>query len=252
MRKYAKAYHDVLYDTDLSAVERVVLTHLGEIQGANDVSWHKQGAMGEKLGFSRKSINEAIGKLEKRKLITIERHRGCLFYSVDALHVTKSDTVTNPHTVTKSYTTTGLHCNESLLHTVTKSYTSKDNIDTNQSKKETNLLTPYPLAGVSPPEEKSVVVENPPTAPTVSVQKPPRGTRLPADWALQEEDGEWAETQGLQPDCILAEADKFKDYWHSKAGKDATKIDWRGTWRNWIRRAAENQKNQQLRSKKYG
>jgi hypothetical protein len=35
------------------------------------------------------------------------------------------------------------------------------------------------------------------------------------------------------------ETEKFKDYWHAKAGKDATKLDWQATWRNWIRTAAE-------------
>ena len=28
---------------------------------------------------------------------------------------------------------------------------------------------------------------------------------------------------------------RFKDYWTSKSGKDATKLDWVATWRNWLR-----------------
>lgn len=39
---------------------------------------------------------------------------------------------------------------------------------------------------------------------------------------------------------LQAEHVKFVDYWTAKAGKDATKLDWDATWRNWIRRAAEN------------
>ena len=27
----------------------------------------------------------------------------------------------------------------------------------------------------------------------------------------------------------------FADFWHAKAGKDACKLDWLATWRNWIR-----------------
>lgn len=49
------------------------------------------------------------------------------------------------------------------------------------------------------------------------------------------------------------ETEKFKDYWHAKAGKDATKLDWQATWRNWIRNAAErttNQPNNQLKSRR--
>ena len=35
------------------------------------------------------------------------------------------------------------------------------------------------------------------------------------------------------------EAERFRDYWTGKAGKDGRKADWPATWRNWIRRAAE-------------
>lgn len=35
------------------------------------------------------------------------------------------------------------------------------------------------------------------------------------------------------------ETEKFIDYWRSKSGRDATKLDWPGTWRNWMRKAAE-------------
>jgi hypothetical protein len=39
---------------------------------------------------------------------------------------------------------------------------------------------------------------------------------------------------------LQAEHRKFVDFWTDKTGKDATKITWEGTWRNWIRRAGEN------------
>jgi hypothetical protein len=42
---------------------------------------------------------------------------------------------------------------------------------------------------------------------------------------------------------LEAEHRKFSDYWRAKAGKDSTKLDWNATWRNWIRRAAENGSN---------
>jgi hypothetical protein len=31
--------------------------------------------------------------------------------------------------------------------------------------------------------------------------------------------------------------EQFKDYWCAKPGKDATKLDWSATFRNWVRRA---------------
>jgi hypothetical protein len=35
------------------------------------------------------------------------------------------------------------------------------------------------------------------------------------------------------------ETSKFVDYWRAKSGRDATKLDWPGTWRNWMRKASE-------------
>ena len=34
---------------------------------------------------------------------------------------------------------------------------------------------------------------------------------------------------------------KFCDYWNAKSGKDAAKLDWQATWRNWLRNASERQ-----------
>lgn len=64
----------------------------------------------------------------------------------------------------------------------------------------------------------------------------PRASRLPKDWVLPEDWKTWAEQQ--RPDLdILQTADGFRDFWVSKAGKDAAKLDWHATWRNWVRNA---------------
>lgn len=62
-----------------------------------------------------------------------------------------------------------------------------------------------------------------------------RGTRLPADWQLPREWGEWALSEQWPESVIRAEADKFRDYWHSVAGQKGVKLDWLATWRNWMR-----------------
>lgn len=53
---------------------------------------------------------------------------------------------------------------------------------------------------------------------------------LPPEWE------KWAKQQraDVRPDY---EWPKFRDYWLGKAGKDAAKLDWFATWRNWIRSA---------------
>ncbi|CDO46363.1 phage related protein [Bartonella henselae] len=59
-----------------------------------------------------------------------------------------------------------------------------------------------------------------------------RGCRLPDDF---EPDYDFAIEEGLPPERVKVEIAKFRDYWHSKAGANATKIDWQATWRNWVR-----------------
>lgn len=61
------------------------------------------------------------------------------------------------------------------------------------------------------------------------------GTRIPDDWRPSEEDDTFAASQGLVKSQIDFEADKFRDFWISKSGKDGVKLDWPATWRNWIR-----------------
>lgn len=69
-----------------------------------------------------------------------------------------------------------------------------------------------------------------------------RGSRLPEDWELPDEWYQWAIETRPDVDAAL-EADKFKDYWLSRADKGAIKVDWQRTWRNWIRSAFATRKN---------
>lgn len=77
-----------------------------------------------------------------------------------------------------------------------------------------------------------------------------RGSRLPDGWELEQEDGDWAIQQGLTEDQIIIEAEKFKDYWHSRADKGAIKKDWIAVWRNWVRSTIER-KNNEIQKKKF-
>ena len=68
---------------------------------------------------------------------------------------------------------------------------------------------------------------------------PKRGSRLSPDWMPSQQT-----IDAIKAECpnvdLEAEHRKFIDYWTDKTGKDATKLSWDGTWRNWIRRANEN------------
>lgn len=68
-----------------------------------------------------------------------------------------------------------------------------------------------------------------------------RASRLPEDWELPVDFREWCheEWPGIRDQFIASQADRFRDYWVSKAGRDAAKVNWLATWRNWMRRAVE-------------
>ena len=68
--------------------------------------------------------------------------------------------------------------------------------------------------------------------------KQPRGTRLPADWVPTEAQILYCKTErpDLRPEWVAA---NFRDFWISKAGSDAVKLDWDATWRNWVRKERE-------------
>jgi hypothetical protein len=73
----------------------------------------------------------------------------------------------------------------------------------------------------------------------------PKGHRLPDDWWPTEEDRAW-----FRDKCPDLEGrgtsltEEFRDYWHSRAGKEARKIDWSKTWRNRMREKQDRAHNQ--------
>ena len=97
----------------------------------------------------------------------------------------------------------------------------------------------------SPIEEKVISAQapNPPpdgagndgTPAAKTTTRAERGARLPKDWQLPRSWGEWALakyphwTEQIVRDIALT----FRNHWSGKTGKDATKLDWEGTWQNW-------------------
>lgn len=68
-------------------------------------------------------------------------------------------------------------------------------------------------------------------------ERSPKGSRLPDGWAPSDADIAFAKAECPAIDW-RREADKFRDYWQSKAGRDARKLDWHKTWCNWIRNSS--------------
>ncbi|WP_336278513.1 YdaU family protein [Bartonella sp. CB175] len=71
-----------------------------------------------------------------------------------------------------------------------------------------------------------------------------KGQRLPEDWTA---DIHAAVLEGLNEEQARWQEKKFRDYWRAKSGKEALKVDWQATWRNWFRREIERLKDNQER-----
>jgi hypothetical protein len=72
-----------------------------------------------------------------------------------------------------------------------------------------------------------------PTPPKGGVTPRKRGSRIAEDFQATPEMKLWASTKAPGIDLSL-ETEKFINYWVAKSGKEATKLDWAATWRNWI------------------
>ena len=119
-----------------------------------------------------------------------------------------------------------------------KSDANQEPITNNHISKEEALLVSDTWFGASCEKSQADTPKKEPANPPKNEgKKAKRGTRLDAEWRLPKAWGEWAlaEFPAWTADIVRAEADKFRDYWHAKTGRDATKADWLATWRNWCR-----------------
>jgi len=103
-------------------------------------------------------------------------------------------------------------------------------------------------------EQKSGIPEPEPEEEKREAKASPkkRGSRLADDWFLPMTWGEWAIAEGFQMEAIRAEAENFKDYWHAKAGPTATKMDWKATWRIWMRKTSKSSQPRKNSNEQFG
>ena len=89
------------------------------------------------------------------------------------------------------------------------------------------LSIPTPTPTPTPIEEKEI-------SPAARVSKS-KGERLDAGWELPKAWGDWAQSSypHWEASAVRVIALGFRNHWVSKTGKDATKLDWYGTWQNW-------------------
>lgn len=74
-----------------------------------------------------------------------------------------------------------------------------------------------------------------------------RGTRIPEPFALDEHMRADAHAEGFDDQAIDRIAASFADYWRAQPGAKGRKTDWPATWRNWVRREADNRRGSNVR-----
>lgn len=100
----------------------------------------------------------------------------------------------------------------------------------------TDVTSPDKEKSPTPPKEINPL---PPSPPKGGSSPTNRATRISPDWQPSAENITAAVAEGFTETEAHREGAKFRDYWLAKAGKDGAKLDWSATWRNWVRRSAE-------------
>ncbi len=162
-----------------------------------------QATIAEESGLSERTVRTMLRELEQLGVVRRVRR-----------------TVPGARRATDAYT---LHPNGLPADVAARSDLPAD-LPANGGRSTGNELQATPLI-----EVENVEVEN-----EVAPRK--RGTRIPDPFVLTAEMKAWAaaEVPGLD---VVVHTREFVDYWLAKSGKDATKVDWVATWRNWMRKA---------------
>jgi uncharacterized protein YdaU (DUF1376 family) len=70
-----------------------------------------------------------------------------------------------------------------------------------------------------------------------------KGSRLSDDWRPSPDDLEIGLNLGFSQKEILDQFNRFRDYWRAKPGANATSTNWSLNFRNWLRKAHDDQRN---------
>ena len=90
-------------------------------------------------------------------------------------------------------------------------------------------------------QSKPITLENNPTDyKTPPIKKPEkkktkRATRIPEDWFVSVELGEWAMENGLARGEVVQTEEQFVDHYTAATGKGSTAMDWDAKFRTWAR-----------------
>ncbi|QCE35658.1 helix-turn-helix domain-containing protein [Acetobacteraceae bacterium] len=218
-----EAMHWAFNQQDTTPSEKVLLLALADHSAPDGECWPSIPLLMKKTSLSERAVFNNLKSLSKRGVIRREKghHKSITtFLNFDYTPApdapcTKCTPALNAPQRVQEMQSRGAgdapkpSYNHQLEPSVKEKNSKKENSSSSKSKSEIQIC--------SPPKVK-------------------RATRLSEDWELPDEGITFAEDLGLNVPMTFG---AFRDHWLSKAGKDACKLDWLATWRNWCRKKVE-------------
>jgi hypothetical protein len=210
----------ILYDEQLSANAKLVYVVLSSHVGANDTAWPSHQRIADLLGVSKTTVKKMLAELKLRGLVSWTRRAdpaGGLDTNAYSL------TVDTPGGVGQNPTQVGREA--------TGGRASGDG----------GWGVRRPGKRVT---ERESLKDSTPNGVETGAEKQKNATRIPDDWKPSPEQVQWAVGENGWPvEWCRKVTEDFVDYWRSIGGAKARRLDWNLTWKRWMRKEAENQKD---------
>lgn len=211
-------------DPELTSSRRMVLVCLANYAGEDGHSWPSQQLIADESGCGIRSVKDHLKWLEEngfmiRKTKSLGQGNG----SRTSYHIMLPRLSRTP--VDARAEIAGANIARA------KSRNCEGSIPPLTNRQEPSITTANAVVvRVSAPPP---IAEQPKRA--AQPRSSARGSRIPSNWTPTVTDYAFASSEGLTREEINREADKFRDYWTAASGRNACKLDWQATWRNWIR-----------------
>lgn len=217
----------------LRPIQKLILLSLADRVGVDDLAFPSYKCLEEDTGADRKTVYASLKGLEAIGLIQDSGERTgatgqiVVWKLVGVEHRTEAESIPKTEPSQKR--------NGSVFSAKgSQKRTGKD-------PKNGIRNLPGNLPGESTGER-----EAPPTKNIADSSPQERGTRLPDDWELPPDWGEWARQEtGWAMQQVLRVATRFRNYWIAKPGKEGLKRNWKATWENWVLNEDEPRQRQQ-------
>ena len=236
---YWVAIHTWVFDQGLSHVALCTYIALASFADRAGKAWPSTAAIADRIALSRKSVQRGLTELEEAGLVKRAAQfkngaRQPSVYWVRLIAPPERALEPDVEVVLADGSTGFVEADPGL------GLTDPGLGLTDPQNTSIEHLHRTPTESPSVDSHLGLVQQRAEARPTTDDAKPKRrGTRIPSDFAVTAEMTAWA-AQNVPLVDVVAETDRFRDYWTAVSGQRGTKLDWVATWRNWMRRANDD------------